>query len=556
MTGIAQYWTHEALGQASWDIERLRQELSEFHAHSVLAHASTAAIVLSFWARRYRKGPEYVSLVKSFFDPTIAAVIVQGRESRFLFSRRQLLVLQRLAIETSRREGGMTPSDPRSALKFGHILLGINDILHFGLAGTGRTSAEWIRNLFTEIIPVVEDAGSSVLSRAGRSMSLLSEIPNLLRDDPGFIDLDAQFQQIAGVSLEVFRAICTGLISNWIQDLDVLLQNPARLVLHRGWFANVGIDGPIIDSYLALLSATVDEFRADFAGRKQIEDLTPFKSRPLCRVAHDRYLVTDLILLAETLESHPFWKLSPKVTNLREFWGKCFERYACEMTRSIASPHVNRLLCQPRISNTDGEFCDLAVTYGRTLVMIEAKGVMFSADVKYSGQPGRVFKVFEERFVRNPKGEPKGIGQLGSSIRKVFVDGAKVEGIETSNIVEVFPLVVTLDQIGDNILFSRALNLYFSADALTRESGIRISPALGMSVEAFEFMTAHLDEVPLAVLVKDWLSADSTLMTPYMVARTTITDLLGDRKNSYVVERYKKLMTESVSRLFPNAQQI
>jgi hypothetical protein len=78
-----------------------------------------------------------------------------------------------------------------------------------------------------------------------------------------------------------------------------------------------------------------------------------------------------------------------------------------------------------------------------------------------------------------------------------------------------------------------------------------VAPVMGMSVESFEFMTAHADEVPISILIADWISSDPSFKTPYILMTSDIDSLLGERKNAYVVQRYHKLMDESVRQMFP-----
>ena len=421
---------------------------------------------------------------------------------RYVFCRRQLLILSRLALENySPDSGGLKVENPQFWEDLGRVLLGINDLLHFGLRGRDDLPREdRIRNLFVELTPVVEDGGVSVFAKITRSNLMLVEIPQQLLGSHTYMNMQHEFERQTQLSLRNFQAVCIALLSKWTsKSIDELLVNQDDLFLKRQWFQTAAVDPAQIDKALEALSGTVVQLRADFAGRL-LEDFTPFKAKPLLKL-NGQHVIVDLGYVAESLDTYPFWTLSKQHvgSKLRIFWGEIFERYITQMPQAVSRPAVNRIIADPRFvtGGAQEQVCDFMCLYSNMVVLVETKGVMFAGNKKYSGNVNEFFRDFELRFVQNKEGKKKGVSQLASAIQRIFVRGECVEGVDLSQVRNVYSLIVSLDQLADNPLMNAALNLYFDYQALSEQSRLNVLPALGISAENHMNCSARmLDRFP------------------------------------------------------------
>ncbi len=557
MARLVRHWTAEDIYGKAMTLEEVTSLLRGLDLTSVLIFSSFSSVLLGFWKRSWLNYSMYTALIERLFPERVASRIIAGWGNRYVFCRRQLLILSRLALETCPTKGeGEKLGSPHFWERTGSVLLGINDQLHFGLSGRNDLPREQkIKNLFVELTPVVEDGGVSVFAKIARSNVMLSRIPPQLSGSPVHIHLEQEFERHVNLPLRTFQAICAALLSKWTTNsIENLSAKQDDLFLTREWFGTVAVDPAHIDKTLESLSGGADQLREDFRGRL-LEDFTPFKAKPLLQM-NGQYLIVDLGFVAESLDAYPFWSLSRKLDpgRLRIFWGEIFEKYIAQLTRATCSPSVNQVFLDPRFALRGGneQVCDLICLYSDMAVLIETKGVMFAGNKKYSGNVDEFFRDFELRFVRNKEGKRKGVSQLEYAIERIFVAGESIQGLNLSHIRKVYPLVVSLDQIGDNPVLNSALNLYFDYRKLRARTGIDIKPILGISSESYELLTAHAAFVPLSVLLNDWLSADPTLRTSYPMLETQISSFLGDKKNPYLAREYTLFMEQIRSEMFPD----
>jgi hypothetical protein len=101
---------------------------------------------------------------------------------------------------------------------------------------------------------------------------------------------------------------------------------------------------------------------------------------------------------------------------------------------------------------------------GDALVLLEYKSSMFSARAKYSGNHVLLRNEIAAKLVRDEATiRRKGVEQLAFSIRRLFEnpDREVIGGFSAHNIARVYPLLITLDDLGGCLLVSRLLNTYF-----------------------------------------------------------------------------------------------
>jgi hypothetical protein len=124
-----------------------------------------------------------------------------------------------------------------------------------------------------------------------------------------------------------------------------------------------------------------------------------------------------------------------------------------------------------------------------------------------------------------------------------------VKDLDLSGVTRVYPLLITLDEIGGCLLMSRHLNHYFS-EYLNRSEfeGLEIKPLFCTDVESVEEIAGCFQRMSLAGFLDHWLEKDPNLMATLMAF--TVPELVGHR-NAYMFREWHALSGEISARLFP-----
>ena len=125
-----------------------------------------------------------------------------------------------------------------------------------------------------------------------------------------------------------------------------------------------------------------------------------------------------------------------------------------------------------------------------------------------------------------------------------------MKGLDTSLVRTVYPLLVTLDDLGRGLLMSRLLNTYFD-EYLDREcfTSASIRPLFCTDIESLELVIPFGDILPLHRFLQHWLDADEKLMA---TLQAYLPDRLPDRTNQLLENAWMILADRIQYRLFPN----
>jgi hypothetical protein len=239
---------------------------------------------------------------------------------------------------------------------------------------------------------------------------------------------------------------------------------------------------------------------------------------------------------------------------LRIFWGSVFESYVNE--QFAAAPETVGRITVPNPTdpqNKSKEICDLLLFQDGNLVIAEFKSCMFRAEAKYSGDYQALVKDIERNLVRDQgKHKKKGVEQLADAIKFLFDSKpslSTIDQIDLTQVRVVYPLIVTLDQIGQVVLMSTLLNTYF--DQMIARTGIgkiEIRPVFCIDVESLEDVLPFTDVYPLFRFLQNWLDNDPRLQSTLIHHFPTS---LPHRPNQILAEE-QRLMSEATGRrLFP-----
>jgi hypothetical protein len=160
---LATYSTFQQMHGRKSSLEELTDWLRPYSRESILSLCSFISTLLKLWDATSPDLARYDHAISCAFEWLRGdwyKLAARLSEPEFVFHRRQLLLISKLAILHCPETGfdiWRVPPGP-----FGTILLMANDQFHYDLAlGAGTNELDKIKRLFAELIPVGEGRGLS-----------------------------------------------------------------------------------------------------------------------------------------------------------------------------------------------------------------------------------------------------------------------------------------------------------------------------------------------------------------------------------------------------------
>lgn len=566
---LATYATYEDMHGRKSTVEELIRLLQRFSRESVLYLCAVSGVILKLWERGGWERANYDVLIDDAFE------FIRGDwykfaarldEPELVFHRRQLLLLMKLAIEHCPTTGDDILNARRGL--FGTMLLMANDHFHYGLYpfqdGDDTDEFERVSRIAAEFIPVNEYSGFRVENKLTRAHLMMTRYTNKLCRHPDFIDIATEYEKLAGISLPNYEALSFGLFARCTVNITL------EALRASAWVAGIQ---PANFNQTAIPSATTQAFFREFAdtpeglvssigaSRKARRDFGPndftvFRKKPLITESYGS-LPSDVMFVIEKFETGPYWRVSDTDTatgdKLRRFWGAVFEAYVNDAIKVIAAEAGTPFIPDPRLmSDPNVQVCDGLLIEGDALVVMEYKASMFTARSKYSGDHILLRDEIAAKLVRDhAEKRKKGVEQLGDAVKVLFSDPGleMVKGLDLSGIKCVYPLLVTLDDVGASLLISRLLNLSFTQSFRDyRAKGVDVRPIFCTDIESLEMVLPYLGVRPLSGFLQHWLNNDTKLMGT-LLARLPAG--LPRKRNQFLDKEWKALHEDLAARLFP-----
>jgi hypothetical protein len=565
---IAKYATFEQMHGRKSSLLELTQQLGSFSRESVLWFCSIASLALKLWDGGGWDRANYDELVKDSFDTLRGdwyRFSASTSDPELVFHRRQLLLIMKLAIQYCSNTGIDILAGPRHHL--GTILLMANDQFHFGLypppAGMQTNDRDKVSRVLAEFVPVTEYGGTQIENLIVRSHLLVTRYTQQLRGDPDFIDVATEYERQSGIRFADYEALTFGLFSKFsIVTVEDLSKNPGLSALQPENFYKTAIPRETISKFLAEFSLTsndavtriqrAQERNRDFGAN----DFSVFRDKPLLIEAFGR-LPTDIMFVIEKFATGPYWRVNStdQATGdkLRRFWGAAFERYVNDQISEAARLSGADFFPDPRPANDPNvQLCDGLLLEGNALVLLEYKSSMFSARAKYGGNHIVLRNEIATKLVRDEAtNRRKGVEQLALAIRQLFGNQGRqlISGLNLVNVTRVYPLLITLDDLGGCLLVSRLLNTYF-AEFLNRAefAPIEIRPLFCTDIESLEQVLPYADLRKVSGFLQYWYEHDDKLLAT-LLAHLPVG--LPARRNRMLFAEWRRLSDEISMRLFP-----
>jgi hypothetical protein len=524
-------------------LEQLREGLRRLPRNAVVRLCCAMNSLVATWVGEQDMEVQ-TNLIRGAFPPERASQILST--GRPVFHRQQLLFTIKEALRWS------VKSDEPITRPFwdglGEVLLMANDHLHVAMVERTEFSDK-AAEVVVSTVPVLEaNNATSYLTRMARSYLTLSRFVEPLRGTANFFDVRSLFEKATKVPLEVYQSLLWGSISR-VANVEKLRKSVdlADFAIPRKWFATTKISEAQIESFLADISASLDELGRLTQKESKPNDFTLLKDHPVIDDL-EHFLPIDFTFLTDKLESGVFWRVhnhldSKDKEKFHAFWGVVFEKYMNWVFTQASNGKSNRFLPDPRFrSNTNEQVCDGLILCDRTAVLMEYKGSTFTARTKYGGDADCFKTEVESKLVGTPQ-KRKGIRQLAEAVDKLCRpdNPDAIDGVDMTEVTVIFPLLITRDDIGS----AWGMNAYLNSRFQELISGMRrlrpVTSLFCMSADDIEKLSPFLADTSLAKTLSARHKAEKPLMASFWMVDNKFLRRKGTRKPTIAMDATKEL---------------
>lgn len=560
---FATYATFENLHGRKSTIAELIVLLQNYSRESVLYLCSVIGTSLRLWEGE--PDPTHYDLVMravfEFLRADWYSLSYRRGRNDVVIHRRQLLLIMKLAVQHC-PEHGLDVLQDRPG-RFGTICLMANDQFHYNLlasASKGKlVDRDKIARVLNEFVSVSEYGGPRGEKRIVRSHLMATHFSKLLQSDKDFVDLAKEFELQTGMTLEAYEALAFGLYTRCgLVDLATIQKNAWAAAVNEFDFYTTAFSRDAIRAFLAELTVSSSQATERIRSRDfGPNDFTVFRDKPLLKEAYG-LLPTDILFLLEKFESGPYWRVNSisreKGDRLRRFWGRVFESYVNAQIAESAGQSADLFVPDPRpIDDRSIQICDGLLLKDNSLVVLEYKSCMFSAEAKYSGNHEQLLGQIARNLVRDEREKKKkGVEQLAEAIKQLFdpTKPVSIQGLDASRVATIYPLLVTLDDLGGSLLMSMLLNTWFEKLLDRRHfPQVTLKPVFCVDVETLELILPYHDVMPLHRFLQYWLDADDKLMA---TLQAYLPGGLPPRRNEMIFRAWQAIGKRIENQLFPS----
>ncbi len=434
---------------------------------------------------------------------------------RAFFHTRQLLYLAKLAIQHC--SFGSGHAFGTLGIEAGLIFLKVNDQLHI----QKRAEIDLLSDddqdytILGELIAVNEFASTDAGDLVIRAYTMLFTLPSNASGKAFYLDLEEIFASETGIALRQYFVMCFVLITGTMKEFYKKVNS--ALTFGKDVWSQSDLPEDVINSFWMQVSISVTAAKNELSVDRGNSDVTLFRRWPLLEHLGTRFGFDSKFFL-EKLWAGPFWTIfhssSDAENKLPQFVGWLFEQYLNEVFAKSCGPY-NAYHPQPkRADRSSAELTDGILICNDTLILLEYKAAMFTAQAKYSGDRELLRQEVEKKLVQNERGRSKGVLQLHEAIEYLNVADLKtaVNGVDLSGIKTIYPLLITLEPLGDGLLVSRVLNRRFqSIRSAFSSSKFEVKRLHCTGVATIEKIAGAFHSSSVADLLNDWDSSDIPL---------------------------------------------
>jgi hypothetical protein len=525
MNSFLTYFCYEEFFTSISDEKNLIKQIARYDAFSILKFIARLNTELLIWSHGIPTDhPKYLSTVHRLLPNILGEQLIYSLRhrppeplpSRAFFHTRQLLYLVKIALRYCQFGHGLLFG--QHGIEASLILLKINDHLHIKDREGANNSDVETRDyaILSEFVAINEFTGTDPGDIALRAYQMLFELAADAKDQPFYIDLDATFSSQTGISLERYFAMCFSLFVSTTSPFYKRIDS-ALTFMPNTW-SKSSLPLETITKFWEQVSIAASNAKKHMANDHGNNDVTLFRKWPLIEHQGVRFGF-DSTFFMEKLWAGPFWTVfyssDEAKQKLPQLTGWLFERYLNRLLERTCGKPTNGFIPEPKKRfDEQKELCDGIVICGDSLVLIEYKSVMFTAQAKYSGDREILRDELEKKLLRNERGKPKGVAQLNNAVEYLNARDLKqaVIGVDLSGIKKVYPLLVTLEALGDGLIVSRVLNREFEKLRGEESNEKFIVKRLHCTgIATIERICGAFRNSSIALLLDEWDENDSPL---------------------------------------------
>ena len=383
------------------------------------------------------------------------------------------------------------------------------------------------RDVLVDFIPLSEYRIRPLASRS-TSEFLVRTYELLCRLEKTDLNIDVNdiFYQATGLTLRNYYHLIALVVLKYLNlSLEAILEGVESLFIN---FKGSPDLKPLYDKLLPHTCISVNTLAAETEKSASLtNEFRLWRQYPLVRISEDSIICIDISFLLDKLQTGMFWIIRNQLKKRKKgdgqkiisLWGNVFEDYAASIIKrgiNSQTPSMEKCILNPKyMGKSENECTDVAVCGDDTLILLECKAPLLSAEVKFSGEFNKLRRELRTKLVetRTERGKTKikGIGQLWDAIQTLgHTDRKKrrrVEGVDISKVKKIYPVLVLSDSVFGTPCMNWFLNSEFQRfvknNALKKH--LTIMPLTVLTVEHLEELEPWLNESPFYMHLDRWL---------------------------------------------------
>ena len=381
--------------------------------------------------------------------------------------------------------------------------------------GTDLTEEE--RNaLLAALIPGFEyRIDSSPGPHIKRSLVRSKEILEGLQGASSTFDVNATFSRATGLSLQDYQYLILSILSVSLSlSLGDILDG-SEIFVDTQPSPDLA---PLYDRLLQHTCIPIDELASEVETIPSLSnEFLLLRKYPLVQIDENRIMCIDIGFLLEKLETGVFWIIRDQLEEERrgrgkeiiDLRGEVFEDYAASIIKRALSDTgacTERYIISPMYDQREQAECtDIAVCGDDTLILLECKAPLLSANTKFSGDFCNLHDGIKPNAI-------KGVEQLWSAIQTLghtdTTQRRRVEGINISQVRKIYPVLVLSDRIFSFPFMNRFLDSEFQRFVTYNdlEEHLEIMPLTVLTIEDLENLEPYLSDTPFHAHLGQWIT--------------------------------------------------
>ena len=516
MAQFALLATHRDVVGREPQLSELREILAKYRRREVIFLLAKINAVLGTWKNEpnFELDNEVSRLFLKSYVNQLAELKRQG-PARVVFSRMTLLYLVKQACVASGENEALANTDETVA-DIGLAALMANDLMLPFLPSNRDGTLERLANLFPFADYISTDGYATEIARGQKMFEIASQLPSL-RARKDFVDIGRRFEELFGLPYATFCQLIFGCATKFL-DIQVNdLRSPNALVLKETFFQKSTVPLERARKFFEMFAISEADLaeRIRASANRPGDDFTILQGSPLLLLAPDLYTCFDPGFLVDKAGRSLYWTLFSALndserTKLGSFWGAVFEEYVNQLlAESYAAGGI--FVPAPKFPNGDEAF-DGYIRERGSLIVFEHKSSTLRADAKYGGDPGKLKKDLNLKFIEGGEDGAKGIAQLNKSLVR-FLRGERIGELKHEDVHTIYPCMVCLD----NAVSIPYMAAYFRDQfkAVFPRKGIRqtVTTLFTLNITDVENLLGYLGRFQLSDIFESYHSKNRTMLT-------------------------------------------